>query len=194
MDRPCSYSFRHLLVLGLGLGARKTQSSTRSSTTPIPSSKPFFLPVCDVQSLKTSQWLLPRAQRRYPPTQPFTFYQHQQNPYEMHPYPAPPPGRTLPFSISVNGTNVVAYRNNYGPPPPRYEPPQGASKMNPNQQTLPPGPPQAGEASNAGPESAAPEHQQAPAERFHAVPLQGNEPPPRPQSSGRSWNPLKRFK
>ncbi|KAI4256482.1 MAG: hypothetical protein L6R42_006196 [Xanthoria sp. 1 TBL-2021] len=130
--------------------------------------------------LRYHRWLLPRSQRRSPPTQPFTFYQHQQNPYEMHPYPAPPP----------------AYRNNEEPPPPRYEPPQGASKMNPDQQTFPRVPPRAGEASNSGPVSAAPEHQQAPAERFDAVPLQGNdsELPPRPQSSGRSWNPLKRFK
>ncbi|KAL8990309.1 MAG: hypothetical protein Q9169_008151, partial [Polycauliona sp. 2 TL-2023] len=136
-------------------------------------------------------WLLPRSLRRpHQPAQPFTFYQHQQNPYqqnayqqnpyEMQPYPAPPP----------------AYRNNEGPPPPQYEPPQGASKMNPNQQTFPPGPPQAGEASSAGVAPAAPEIQQGPTERYDAVNLQGNDSqlPPRPEPSGRSWNPLKRFR
>ncbi|KAL8671667.1 MAG: hypothetical protein Q9168_003847 [Polycauliona sp. 1 TL-2023] len=129
--------------------------------------------------LRYHRWLLPRSLRRSPQqAQPFTFYQHQQNPYEMHPYPAPPP----------------AYHHNEGPPPPQYEPPQGASKMNPNQTfSPPPGPPPAGEASNA---YAAPEIQRAPAERFDAVNLQGNDSqlPPRPQSSSRSWNPLKRLR
>ncbi|KAL8928727.1 MAG: hypothetical protein Q9172_000790 [Xanthocarpia lactea] len=92
--------------------------------------------------------------------------------------------------ISINS---VAYRNNEGPPPPRYEPPQGASKMNPNQGVFSPAPLQAGEASTAGSASAAPGHRQSPDERFDAVPLQSNEAQP-PQSSGRSWNPLKRFK
>ncbi|KAI4270459.1 MAG: hypothetical protein LQ337_006670 [Flavoplaca oasis] len=127
--------------------------------------------------LRYHRWLLPRSQRRFQPAQPFPY---QQNPYEMYPYPAPPP----------------AYHNNGGPPPPRYEPPQGASKMNPSQQTFAPGPPQAVEASNAGPAPAAAHHQQTSAERFEAVPLQSNgpQPPPRPQPSSRSWNPLKRFR
>ncbi|KAL8838615.1 MAG: hypothetical protein Q9176_005012, partial [Flavoplaca citrina] len=125
-------------------------------------------------------WLVPRSHRRSQPAQPFTFYQHQQNPYEMYPYPAPPP----------------AYHNNGVPPPPRYEPPQGASKMNPSQQTFVPGPPLAGEASNAGPAPVVADHQQTSAERFGAVPVESNapQPPPRPQPSSRSWNPLKRFR
>ncbi|KAL8774846.1 MAG: hypothetical protein Q9209_000785 [Squamulea sp. 1 TL-2023] len=130
--------------------------------------------------LRYHRWLLPRSQRRNVPSRSFTFYQHQQSPYEMNPYPAPPP----------------AYRNNEGPPPPQYEPPQGASKANPDQHTFPAGPQQAGEASSAAPASAAPGYGQSSGERFDAVPLQNNEPqlPPRPQSSSRSWNPLKRFK
>ncbi|KAL8776623.1 MAG: hypothetical protein Q9213_008196 [Squamulea squamosa] len=130
--------------------------------------------------LRYHRWLLPRSQRRNVPSRSFTFYQHQQSPYEMNPYPAPPP----------------AYRNHEGPPPPQYEPPQGASKANPDQHTFSPGPQQAGEASSAAPASAAPGYGQPSGERFDAVPLQSNEPqlPPRPQSSSRSWNPLKRFK
>ncbi|KAL8734141.1 MAG: hypothetical protein Q9166_001626 [cf. Caloplaca sp. 2 TL-2023] len=98
----------------------------------------------------------------------------------MYAYPPPPP----------------AYQNNEMPPPPRYEPPQGASKTNPEQHTAPSGPSHVGEASNAGPASPAPERRQSSWERFDAVPLQSNEArlPPRPQSSGRSWNPLKRFR
>lgn len=42
-----------------------------------------------------SQWLLPRSQRlRHPPPQQFTFYGHQQGPYELQPYAPPPPGMT----------------------------------------------------------------------------------------------------
>ncbi|KAL8878470.1 MAG: hypothetical protein Q9198_003723 [Flavoplaca austrocitrina] len=146
--------------------------------------------------LRYHRWLVPRSHRRSQPAQPFTFYQHQQNPYEMYPYPAPPPGRTLRFSTSMHGTNFIAYHNNGVPPPPRYEPPQGASKMNPSQQTFPPGPPLAGETSNAGPAPAVADHQQTSAERFEAVPVESNapQPPPRPQPSSRSWNPLKRFR
>ncbi|KAL8858020.1 MAG: hypothetical protein Q9178_005481 [Gyalolechia marmorata] len=128
------------------------------------------------------------------PRQDFSFYQHRQNPYEMNPYPVPPPGMALFSDVYQISINNVAYRNNEGPPPPRYEPPQGASKMNPNQGAFAPAPLQAGEASNAGSASAAPGHRQFPDERFDAVPLQSNEAQPPPQSSGRSWNPLKRFK
>ncbi|KAI4241044.1 MAG: hypothetical protein L6R40_004792 [Gallowayella cf. fulva] len=131
--------------------------------------------------LRYHRWLLPRSQRQYPPSRQtqFSFYQHQQNPYEMNAYPPPPP----------------AYQNNEIPPP-QYEPPPGASKANPNQHTAPPRPYFAGEASNAGPASPAMGHNQPSSERFDAVPLQTNEGqlPPHPQSSGRSWNPLKRFK
>ncbi|KAL8803919.1 MAG: hypothetical protein Q9182_002886 [Xanthomendoza sp. 2 TL-2023] len=130
--------------------------------------------------LRYHRWLLPRSQRQYPPSRQFTFYQHQQNPYEMNAYPPPPP----------------AYHHNEMPPPPQYEPPQGASKTNPNQHIAPPGPPPAGEASSSGSAPPAPGHIQPSSERFDAVPLQSSDAqlPPRPQSSGRSWNPLKRFK
>ncbi|KAL8811448.1 MAG: hypothetical protein Q9200_001798 [Gallowayella weberi] len=138
---------------------------------------------CEAKSTPGSaaaSWLLPRSQRQYPPSRQFSFYQHQQNPYEMNAYPPPPP----------------AYHHNEMPPPPRYEPPQGASKTNPDQRIAPSGPPPAGEASNSGSAPPAPGYIPPSSERFDAVPLQSSDAqlPPRPQSSGRSWNPLKRFK
>ncbi|KAI4141887.1 MAG: hypothetical protein L6R39_005148 [Caloplaca ligustica] len=136
------------------------------------------------QPLAYHRWLLPRSQRiRYAPQQ-FSFYHHQQAPYEMQPYPPPPP----------------AYHHNEMPPPPQYEPPQGASKLNPNQQyTAPPGPPPAGESSRSGPPSPVSpiqERRQSLREQFTAgqPPHQEAELPPRAQTSSRSWNPLKRFK
>ncbi|KAL8895893.1 MAG: hypothetical protein Q9192_003391 [Flavoplaca navasiana] len=185
-----------LLVVGGYVHARRR---VRRGQTPLRYhrvSPPYLSRCCFGLPPMNKTWLLPRSQRRFQPAQPFTFYQHQQNPYEMYPYPAPPPGRTLPLSTAIQGTDFIAYHNNGGPPPPRYEPPQGASKMNPSQQTFPLGPPQAGEASNAAPAPAVADHQQTSAERFAAVPLHTNgpPPPPHPQPSGRSWNPLKRFR
>ncbi|KAI4119124.1 MAG: hypothetical protein LQ338_007326 [Usnochroma carphineum] len=131
------------------------------------------------------RWLLPRSQRmRYAPQQPFMFYQHQQGPYEMHPYPPPPP----------------AYHHNEMPPPPRYEPPQGASKTNPDQQyPAPPGPPPASGPSRSGPPSPVSpiqERRQSLREQYNVGQPEHEEAqlPPRPQTSGRSWNPLNRFK
>ncbi|KAL8724552.1 MAG: hypothetical protein Q9181_006775 [Wetmoreana brouardii] len=130
--------------------------------------------------IRRGQPPLPYHRRmRYPPAQQFTFYRHQQGPYEMNPYPPPPP----------------AYHNDM-PPPPQYEPPQGASKANPDQSyTAPPGPPPAAEASAAGPSSPAQERRRSLREQYNAGALQNEEAhlPPRPQSSNRSWNPLKRF-
>ncbi|KAL9028091.1 MAG: hypothetical protein Q9196_003487 [Gyalolechia fulgens] len=137
--------------------------------------------------LKYHRWLLPRSQRlRYAPQQQFTFYHHQQNPYEMQPYPPPPP----------------AYHHHEMPPPPQYEPPPGGSKTNPDQQyTAPPGAPLApppGEASRAGPLSPLSpiQDREEPWREHNAVSPQteGAQLPPRPEPSNRSWNPLKRFK
>ncbi|KAL9595793.1 MAG: hypothetical protein Q9179_004847 [Wetmoreana sp. 5 TL-2023] len=131
--------------------------------------------------IRRGQPPLPYHRRtRYPPAQQFTFYRHQQGPYEMNPYPPPPP----------------AYHSDM-PPPPQYEPPQGGSKINPDQSyTAPPEPPPAAEASAAGPSSPALERRQSLREPYNAGAPQNEEAqlPPRPQSSSHSWNPLKRFK
>ncbi|KAI4183394.1 MAG: hypothetical protein L6R41_005424 [Letrouitia leprolyta] len=134
--------------------------------------------------LRYHRWLLPRSQRlRYAPQQQFTFYHHQQNPYEMQPYPPPPP----------------AYHHNEMPPPPQYEPPQGASKTNPDQRyTAPLGPPPAGEMSRSGPVSPISPIQGRgePLREHDAFSPQNDQAqlPPRPEPSNRSWNPLKRFR
>ncbi|KAL8988331.1 MAG: hypothetical protein Q9177_002583 [Variospora cf. flavescens] len=145
------------------------------------------------------RWLLPRRQRMHQahqaPHQQFTFYGHQQAPHEMQPYPAPPP---------------PAYHHAQMPPPPRYEPPQGASKTNPDQQYMaplgPPPPPAAESSRSVPPSPVSPidERQQPVGEQFNtgqpqhfnaAQPQQeATQLPPRPEVSGRSWNPLKRFK
>ncbi|KAL8946034.1 MAG: hypothetical protein Q9222_007516 [Ikaeria aurantiellina] len=125
---------------------------------------------------------LVRRSQRPPPAQQFTFYRHQQNPYEMNAYPPPPP----------------AYNHNEMPPPPMYQPPQGASKTNPDQQfAAPPGPPpQAGESSYPSSSSPRMERRQSSREQYNAGPPEINAAPlpPRPDSAKRSWNPLKRFK
>ncbi|KAL9602157.1 MAG: hypothetical protein Q9219_002021 [cf. Caloplaca sp. 3 TL-2023] len=150
--------------------------------------------------LRYHRWFLPRSQRvRYTPQQQFTFYHHQQNPYEMQPYAAPPPGMFSWYHL-LEDAKCSAYHHNEMPPPPRYEPPQGASKMNQDQQyAAPPGPPPAGESSRSSPPSPVSplqeqgqslEHQN----NFHTQPDEAAPLPPRPQPSSRSWNPLKRFK
>ncbi|KAL8940251.1 MAG: hypothetical protein Q9216_002905 [Gyalolechia sp. 2 TL-2023] len=139
------------------------------------------------------------AQRRMKKGQAPLRY-HRQNPYEMQPYPPPPPGMSSDHIIDLADSS--AYHHNEMPPPPRYEPPQGASKTNPNQQyTVPPGPPlapPAGEASHAGPVSPiSPIQEREGAWREqNAISPQtdGAQLPPRPTSSSRSWNPLKRFR
>ncbi|KAI4238745.1 MAG: hypothetical protein LQ352_007838 [Teloschistes flavicans] len=98
----------------------------------------------------------------------------------MNPYPPPPP----------------AYNTNEMPPPPMYEPPAGASKANPDQQFAPPsGPPPGHETSNVGPSIPTHEAHNSSAGQYSNVPLRDEESqlPPRPASSGRSWNPLKRL-
>ncbi|KAI4202453.1 MAG: hypothetical protein LQ350_002536 [Teloschistes chrysophthalmus] len=98
----------------------------------------------------------------------------------MNAYPPPPP----------------AYNSNEMPPPPMYEPPAGASKANPDQHYAPPsGPPPGHEASNAGPSTPTMHGANSSAEQYNNVPLRDEESqlPARPVSSGRSWNPLKRF-
>ncbi|KAL8632361.1 hypothetical protein Q9189_001933 [Teloschistes chrysophthalmus] len=131
------------------------------------------------QPLAYHRWLLRRSQRtRYPPARPY--YNPHGNPYEMNAYPPPPP----------------AYNSNEMPPPPMYEPPAGASKANPDQHYAPPsGPPPGHEASNAGPSTPTMHGANSSAEQYNNVPLRDEESqlPARPVSSGRSWNPLKRF-
>ncbi|KAL8714805.1 MAG: hypothetical protein Q9220_001318 [cf. Caloplaca sp. 1 TL-2023] len=125
---------------------------------------------------------LVRRSQRPARSQPFSFYRHQQNPYEMNAYPPPPP----------------AYNHDQMPPPPMYEPPQGASKTNPDQQFAPPPgpPPQAGESSYPSSSSPRMERRQSLREQYNAGPpeISGDQLPPRPESAKRSWNPLKRFK
>ncbi|KAI4217306.1 MAG: hypothetical protein LQ351_000615 [Letrouitia transgressa] len=130
------------------------------------------------------RWLLPRSQRmRFVPQNQFSFYPQHQTPYEMQTYPPPPP----------------AYNNDY-PAPPQYEPPQGASKTNPDQQFPPSGPPlgqqAAGESSSVGQSFGMNTVRDPLREQGNNGPSQHEEAqlPARQAPSARSWNPLKRFK
>ncbi|KAL8687607.1 MAG: hypothetical protein Q9218_006267 [Villophora microphyllina] len=102
-----------------------------------------------------------------------------------------------PSELTDNADDL-AYNPNDMPPPPMYEPPSGASKANPDQHFAPPsGPPPSHQATNERPSTPTVlQRRESSSGQYNNVPLHDEESqlPPRPKLSGRSWNPLKRFK
>ncbi|MCJ1226416.1 hypothetical protein MMC12_003068 [Toensbergia leucococca] len=102
------------------------------------------------------RWLVPRSQRmRFEPQHqnPFSFYQSPNtfnDGHQLQTFPPPPPGKTLLHLTFQPVADDIAYNTDHVPPP-IYQPVNGFSKVDPDQDYAvpPPGPPPTGGPSSA---------------------------------------------